>query len=64
MKKAFLVLCSALVVSAFCFAPRAIAAEGGGWLEDFAEASALSKKTNRPMLLEFTGSDWCPPASR
>lgn len=61
MKKALFLLCGAFVLSAMCFTPLATAAEDGGWIEDFAEASALSKKTNKPMLLEFTGSDWCPP---
>lgn len=50
-----------MVVSAVCLVPQAVAASGDQWLEDFAQASALSKKTNKPMLLDFTGSDWCPP---
>ena len=29
------------------------------WSENFDEASALAKKTKKPMLLYFTGSDWC-----
>ena len=31
-----------------------------GWYDDFAAAQKEAKKTNRPMLLLFTGSDWCP----
>lgn len=31
----------------------------GGWLEDFAKAQAIATQENRPMLLDFTGSDWC-----
>lgn len=34
-------------------------AEHEGWLVDIEEAYALSKKTNRPILANFTGSDWC-----
>ncbi len=34
-----------------------LAAEG--WLTDFQKAAALSKKTGRPILADFTGSDWC-----
>jgi len=29
------------------------------WLEDFAKAKAVAAQLNRPMLLDFTGSDWC-----
>ena len=32
-----------------------------GWLVDFAEAKAKSAEEGRPILMEFTGSDWCPP---
>lgn len=31
-----------------------------GWIDDFAEAQKIAQKENRPMLLLFTGSDWCP----
>lgn len=30
-----------------------------GWLVDLDEAYALSKKTGKPILANFTGSDWC-----
>lgn len=30
-----------------------------GWLDDFAEAQKLAKEEKRPMLVLFTGSDWC-----
>jgi len=29
------------------------------WLVNVEEAYALSKKTNKPILANFTGSDWC-----
>jgi protein disulfide-isomerase len=32
----------------------------GGWIEDFVLAQDLSVQLKRPMLLDFTGSDWCP----
>jgi thioredoxin-related protein len=38
----------------------AVASAPGAWLTDFAAASALAQKENRPLLLNFTGSDWCP----
>ena len=30
-----------------------------GWLTDFHQAKAAAKKQNRPILVLFTGSDWC-----
>lgn len=30
-----------------------------GWHTDWAEAAKESKKTNKPILIDFTGSDWC-----
>ena len=32
-----------------------------GWLVDFAKAKTQSAKEGKPILMEFTGSDWCPP---
>lgn len=29
------------------------------WLTDYSKATALSKKTGKPILANFTGSDWC-----
>ncbi len=34
-------------------------AEPGQWTMDFEAASKLAKDKNLPMLLNFTGSDWC-----
>jgi len=31
------------------------------WLTNFNAAKAKAKQTERPILLIFTGSDWCPP---
>ena len=33
--------------------------ENEGWLVDLHEAYRLSKETNKPILANFTGSDWC-----
>jgi thioredoxin-related protein len=30
-------------------------------LTDFEKAKKISKKTKKPILIYFTGSDWCPP---
>ncbi len=29
------------------------------WLDSYEEAAKVSKKTNKPILANFTGSDWC-----
>ena len=29
------------------------------WTDDFANALILAKETNKPILIDFTGSDWC-----
>jgi len=32
-----------------------------GWSTDLEKAFKDAKKQNKPVLVEFTGSDWCPP---
>ena len=34
------------------------ASGGGTWTTDWEKAKKLSKRTKRPMLVDFTGSDW------
>ncbi len=31
------------------------------WFTDFEKAKAVAKKEHKPILMLFTGSDWCPP---
>jgi len=31
------------------------------WYTDFEQAKAVAKKEHKPILMLFTGSDWCPP---
>lgn len=52
MNKTWFTLGSALVLVA-----RVLAAEA--WGTDIAAAKALAKKQGQPILLDFTGSDWC-----
>ncbi len=33
----------------------------GPWLTNFEEAKKVALKEGKPLLLDFTGSDWCPP---
>jgi len=37
----------------------AVSALAGEWMTDYKAALALSKKTGKPVLADFTGSDWC-----
>lgn len=30
------------------------------WLQDYDKASALAKSSNKILLIDFSGSDWCP----
>ncbi|HAV14271.1 MAG TPA: thioredoxin family protein [Opitutae bacterium] len=32
---------------------------GEGWMTDFEAAKAKAASENKPLLLDFTGSDWC-----
>ena len=53
MKKTILMLllmCSAV----FAFA------DGINWLDNYGKAQEESQKTGKPILMLFTGSDWCP----
>lgn len=52
---------SLLLISCLTLASlvHASAAEESSWLTDPAAASAAAKQANRPILADFTGSDWC-----
>lgn len=45
---------AALTASAFASTPE-------GWSTDLEKAFAQAKAEKKPVLVEFTGSDWCPP---
>lgn len=50
------------ILSLCCVAFLGLAASasaGDGWMTDFEAAQAKAKAENKPMLLDFTGSDWC-----
>ncbi len=36
-------------------------AEGTQWLTDLGKAQAQAKQGNKLILMDFNGSDWCPP---
>ncbi|TXB70297.1 thioredoxin family protein [Phaeodactylibacter luteus] len=58
MKK-FSILFALLFAGGMAFAQDAYEATKPGWLVDIDEAYAISQKTGKPILANFTGSDWC-----
>lgn len=34
---------------------------GGEWMKNVDDALAKAKESKKPVMVEFTGSDWCPP---
>ena len=36
-------------------------ASGDAWTTDLPAAKDTAKKENKLILMDFTGSDWCPP---
>ena len=57
MKK--IVLLIALLISMTTFAQEEVS--NLNWLLDIDQALELSEKEHKPVLVYFTGSDWCPP---
>ena len=47
-----------LVLSLLVLATSTVFA-ADGWMTDYKAALELAAKENRPVLLDFTGSDWC-----
>jgi protein disulfide-isomerase len=41
-----------------------LSAADDAWLTDFAKARDLAKAQKKHVLLDFTGSDWCPPCKK
>lgn len=48
-----------LALAAFATLASLTLAGGPGWLTSYDEAIKESKKTGKPILADFTGSDWC-----
>ena len=51
-----------VLIGTFSFAQSSAAeykAENDGWLVNVDEAYELSQKTGKPIMANFTGSDWC-----
>lgn len=58
MKHLFLVLAFALVSNVFAQEEEI---SNLNWLTDINQAKSISSKEKKPILVYFTGSDWCPP---
>lgn len=43
------------------FVATPVFAGEGEWLTDFAKAQEKAKSEKKMVLVDFTGSDWCPP---
>lgn len=60
MNKVITMLCAALTACVvFAEKPAIEGAEVGKWTMDIPAAKALAKQTNKPIFINFTGSDWC-----
>lgn len=59
MKKSLQLLSVIVSILIFCAVP-AKAASDSVWITDFKAAQELAKKNNKDLLLNFSGSDWCP----
>jgi disulfide reductase len=44
-----------------CWAAFHATAAEDNWLTDFAKAKTQAKQENKMILMDFNGSDWCPP---
>lgn len=52
---------AAVTVGVAAVSSSAFANTPEGWSTDVEAAIALAKKEKKAVLVEFTGSDWCPP---
>src|SRR5215467_7147839 len=44
-----------------CWAVWQVSAEEGAWLTDLSKAQTQAKAEKKLVLMDFNGSDWCPP---
>jgi len=61
MKKTLLTMLTLLCLGCMALraADEAAKAADAGWLDDYAKAKAVAAEKKLPILLNFTGSDWC-----
>ncbi|MBB75591.1 MAG: hypothetical protein CMJ75_13875 [Planctomycetaceae bacterium] len=59
--RTFLPWCLTISVTLGVLSPTLASAAGESWLVDFTQAKELASQEGKDILIEFTGSDWCPP---
>jgi len=60
MKKTILVIVS-LFISTIIVSAQTTEKHGVAWFNNYSEAQKEAKKEGKPLLVFFTGSDWCGP---
>lgn len=50
-----------LFVVAFTFVKQSYSKDATKWIDTFSEAKQISEETGKPIILLFSGSDWCKP---
>lgn len=53
------ILFSFLFLTTLAMAQEEYTAHNKGWIVDLEEAYQISKETGKPIMANFTGSDWC-----
>ncbi len=64
MKKIFLILVLFLSVNLSFAQESTVDNSHVNWQISFDEATKKAKKEKKPILIFFTGSDWCPPCKK
>ena len=59
MKRNILIFSLAIILASCTGFIKNNAQENAGWIVSLDEAVALSEKTGKPIMANFTGSDWC-----
>ena len=53
------------IIKLVCAAVLVVSLQAGeGWLVDAEKAKAQASKDGKALLMDFTGSDWCPPCKQ
>ena len=63
-RASFKSFCGGLLLCAASLLLPAVAMAQANWLTDFDQAKELSVASGKPILISFSGSDWCQPCLR
>ncbi len=50
-----------ILIALLCISSIGFSQASLDWKTDFETAKTIAKSANKPILMYFTGSDWCPP---